>query len=59
MNWKKVVVPQLRYYSAIYLDRLRKTMKNISLGSWCPGQDMKQAHPKYISTITTRFFIQF
>jgi hypothetical protein len=46
--WKEVVMDQSRYYPAICLEKLRKTMKRLSKDCQYPGQDLKQAVPKYV-----------
>jgi hypothetical protein len=35
--WKKVIMAQSRCYSGNGLEELRKTMTNLSQGSWRPG----------------------
>jgi hypothetical protein len=50
MTWKgfgrKQSWPNLRYYPGIYLEGLRKTMKNLSHYSQSSGQDLNLAPPK-------------
>jgi hypothetical protein len=53
MNWEacgwKQSWSNLRYYSGIYLERLRKTMETVSQSIQWHGWDSNQAFPKYES----------
>jgi hypothetical protein len=51
MNWKgfgrKRSWPNLQYYPHIHLDRLRKTMRNVSKDGGSPGRDLNLGPPEY------------
>jgi hypothetical protein len=51
--WKETVVVYLRYYTEIFLQGLRKTMKNIIKHIQCSGRDVNQTSLKYHYTGTT------
>jgi hypothetical protein len=53
--WKKRSWPNLRYYSGICLEGLRKTTKNLSQDSRSPGRDLDPGPPEYeAGVLTTR-----
>jgi hypothetical protein len=52
-TWKEVVVIKFRYYMSIYLEKLRKTIKNLSQKSWSLGRDPNLGHPKYNREVLT------
>jgi hypothetical protein len=59
MNWKgcgrKRSWSNLRYYPRIWLDRTRKTIKNLSQDSRSPGRDLNPGPPEYeAGVLTTR-----
>jgi hypothetical protein len=59
MNWKgcgrKRSWPNLRYYSGICQERLRKTTKNLSQDSRSLGRDLNPGRPEYeAGVLTTR-----
>lgn len=43
--------PISRFYPLIHLERLRNTTKDLSQGSWCPGQDSNKAPSEYKSGV--------
>jgi hypothetical protein len=45
--WEEAVVAQAKHYPIIYLDGLRKNMKNLIQDSWYPSCDLNQACPKF------------
>jgi hypothetical protein len=51
MNWKGCgrmrPRPNLRYYPSICMEGLRKTTKNLSQNSRCPGRDLNSWSPEY------------
>jgi hypothetical protein len=51
----------LRYYSDICLEGLRKTMKKLSKSSRCPSQDLNAGSPEYESGLLATFlcYIEF
>jgi hypothetical protein len=52
MNWKgfgrKRPWPNVRFYSKIRLEGLRKTMKNLNQNSRSPDRDLNLAPPEYV-----------
>jgi hypothetical protein len=54
MNWKgcerKWSWPNLRHYTGIYLEGLRKTIKNCQV-NWCPDQDSNWAPHEHKSEV--------
>jgi hypothetical protein len=59
MNWKvygrKRSWPNLRYYSGICLEELRKTTNTLSQGSRSLGRDLNSRPPEYkAGVLTTR-----
>lgn len=47
--WKETVVANSIYYTVIYLEGLRRTMKRLSQVSRCSRQDSKRTPPEYES----------
>jgi hypothetical protein len=51
MNWKesgrKQSWPNVRYYPGMYLEGLRKDLKNFGQASWSPTQDLNPELPTY------------
>jgi hypothetical protein len=45
--WKKWPWPNLKYYPGIYLEGIRKNMKNLCKDSRSPGQDLNPETPEY------------
>jgi hypothetical protein len=45
--WKEGAMAYSRYHPGIYLDELKKTMKNVRRDIQCPGRDANQATPEY------------
>jgi hypothetical protein len=45
--WNEAAVTWSGYYSGIFLKGLRKTTKNVSFDSRCPGRDSNWAPPKF------------
>jgi hypothetical protein len=44
---ENAVIPRSRYYPGIFLKELRKTKKNLSQNSWCPGLDSNRKPSAY------------
>jgi hypothetical protein len=62
INWRgcgrKRSWPNLRAYSDICLEGLRKTTKCLSQNSLYPCRDLNLGHPEYESRMLTTFFLQ-
>jgi hypothetical protein len=48
---RKQLSPNLKYFSSIFLEELRKTIKFLSEDSQYPGRDWNQVPPKYKSEV--------
>jgi hypothetical protein len=45
--WKEVVMPNLKHYSCVFLERLRKITNNLSYYSWYQGRDFNPGPSEY------------
>jgi hypothetical protein len=50
---RKRLWPNLRYYPGIFVDGLKKTMKNLSQNSWSPGRDLNLGPLEYEAGVLT------
>jgi hypothetical protein len=51
--WKERSWRNLRHYIGIYLERLRRTTRNVSQVSWSLGRDLNLGPPEYDTGVQT------